>query len=93
MLGLPRIGRHDNFFELGGDSINSLQILARAHRTGIQLTPKQLFDNPTIASAAAVAAIGSVATEESLPDGADPSRIADVDLTEDDMQNLLEEIG
>jgi amino acid adenylation domain-containing protein len=93
VLGLSQIGRHDNFFELGGDSINSLQILARAHRTGIQLTPKQLFDNPTIASAAAIAAIGSVAAEESLPDGADPSRIADVELTEDDMQNLLEEIG
>lgn len=93
VLVLPRVGLHDNFFELGGDSINSLQILARAHQTGIQLTPKQLFDNPTIASAAAVAVIGSVATEESLPEGADPSRIADVELTDDDMQNLLEEIG
>ncbi len=93
VLGLPKVGRHDNFFELGGDSINSLQVLARAHQAGIQLTPKQLFDNPTIASAAAVAVIGSVATEESLPEGADPSRIADVELTDDDMQNLLEEIG
>ncbi|MDT3777026.1 amino acid adenylation domain-containing protein [Nitrospira sp. MA-1] len=92
VLGLARVGRHENFFELGGDSINSLQILSRAHRTGIQLTPKQLFDNPTIASAGAVAVVGSVASAESLPNAADPSRISDVELTEDDMQNLLEEI-
>ncbi len=55
VLGLPRVGRHDNFFELGGDSINSLQILARAHQRGMKLTPKQLFDHPTVAAAAAVA--------------------------------------
>jgi len=93
VLGLPRVGRHDNFFELGGDSINSLQILARAHRAGVQLTPKQLFENPTIASAATVAVVGSTAAGASLQEGADPSRIADVELTDDEMQNLLEEIG
>ncbi|MGP0590924.1 phosphopantetheine-binding protein, partial [Nitrospira sp. T9] len=92
VLGLPRVGRHENFFALGGDSITSLQVLARAHRAGIQLTPKQLFDHPTVASAVAVAVVGSAAATESLPDAADPSRISDVELTDDDMQNLLEEI-
>jgi amino acid adenylation domain-containing protein len=93
VLGLPRVGRQDNFFELGGDSINSLQILARAHQEGIKLTPKQLFDHPTIASVAAVAVIGNIDQAESASDMADPSRIADVELTDDEMQNLLEEIG
>ncbi len=92
VLGLSRVGRHDNFFELGGDSITSLQILARAHRTGIQLTPKQLFDHPTIASAVAVAVVGSVPAAESFPRADDSCRISDVELTDDDMQNLLEEI-
>ena len=92
VLGLSRVGRHDNFFELGGDSINSLQILAWAHRAGIQLTPKQLFDHPTIAAAATVALVGSVTAAESVQEVADPSRIADVELTDDDMQNLLAEI-
>lgn len=93
VLGLAQVGRHDNFFEQGGDSINSLQILARAHREGITLTPKQLFDNPTIASAAAVSVIGVADDGEAPAAEADPTRIADVELTDDDMENLLKEIG
>ncbi|WP_447971454.1 amino acid adenylation domain-containing protein [Nitrospira sp. M1] len=47
------IGIHDNFFELGGDSILTLQVIARAHRQGLKLTPKQLFEWPTVAQLAA----------------------------------------
>ncbi|BCA53910.1 hypothetical protein W02_10500 [Nitrospira sp. KM1] len=91
VLGLVQVGRHDNFFELGGDSINSLQILARAHRDGIQLTPKQLFEQPTIASAAAVAVL---AAPTAMPvSDRPPSGIADVELSDDEMENLLNEIG
>jgi amino acid adenylation domain-containing protein/non-ribosomal peptide synthase protein (TIGR01720 family) len=57
VLRRDRIGRHDNFFELGGDSILSLQIIARAHRSGLKLTPKQLFERPTIAGLAEVAVV------------------------------------
>jgi len=42
-------GIYDNFFELGGDSILSIQIIARANQAGWQVTPKQLFENPTVA--------------------------------------------
>ena len=45
----------DNFFALGGDSILSLQVIAKAKRAGFKLLPKQVFDNPTIESLAAVA--------------------------------------
>lgn len=93
VLGLARVGRHDNFFEQGGDSINSLQILARAHREGITLTPKQLFDHPTVALAAAVAVIGAAEEGAAMAEEPDSSRIADVELTDDDMENLLKEIG
>ncbi|WP_176048875.1 non-ribosomal peptide synthetase [Paraburkholderia kururiensis] len=49
------IGVSDNFFEIGGDSILSLQIIAKARRAGLKLTPKQMFDYATIEAAARVA--------------------------------------
>jgi len=39
VLGLERVGVEENFFELGGDSILSIQMVARAHRAGLRLTP------------------------------------------------------
>ncbi|ODC03828.1 non-ribosomal peptide synthetase [Terasakiispira papahanaumokuakeensis] len=59
LLKQPQVGRHDNFFSLGGDSIVSLQVIARARKQGIQLTPKQLFEHQTIAELAAVAQLKS----------------------------------
>ncbi|WP_459206817.1 amino acid adenylation domain-containing protein [Pseudomonas sp. MLB6B] len=55
VLKLERVGSTDNFFELGGDSILSLQIIARAKRRGLRITPKQLFEKQTIAQLAPVA--------------------------------------
>jgi amino acid adenylation domain-containing protein/non-ribosomal peptide synthase protein (TIGR01720 family) len=55
VLKLERVGSTDNFFELGGDSILSLQIIARAKRQGIRLTPKQLFEKQTVGQLAQVA--------------------------------------
>ncbi|NIF29268.1 amino acid adenylation domain-containing protein, partial [Pantoea sp. Tr-811] len=55
VLKLERVGSSDNFFELGGDSILSLQIIARAKRQGIKITPKQLFEQQTVAQLALVA--------------------------------------
>jgi amino acid adenylation domain-containing protein/non-ribosomal peptide synthase protein (TIGR01720 family) len=39
----------DNFFELGGDSILAMQLVSRINQAGWHLTPKQLFQFPTIA--------------------------------------------
>ncbi len=55
MLGLSAVGIHDNFFEIGGDSILSIQVIARAHAAGLDLTPREIFDNQTIATLASVA--------------------------------------
>ncbi|TFY88820.1 amino acid adenylation domain-containing protein [Pseudomonas kairouanensis] len=55
VLKLERVGTSDNFFELGGDSILSLQIIARAKRQGIKITPKQLFEKQTVGLLAQVA--------------------------------------
>src|SRR5262249_33464040 len=42
-LGVERVGVADNFFELGGDSILSIQVIAKARRAGIRVTPRQFF--------------------------------------------------
>ena len=57
VLQVERVGVHDNFFALGGDSIRTLQVIARANRQGVKLTPKQLFEHQTVAAAAAVAQV------------------------------------
>ncbi|NJN68208.1 MAG: SDR family NAD(P)-dependent oxidoreductase, partial [Chloroflexaceae bacterium] len=55
LLGIAPVGIHDNFFELGGDSLISIQVIARAREAGLEFSPKQVFEYPTIASLAAVA--------------------------------------
>ncbi len=54
VLEIQQVGIHDNFFELGGDSILGIQIVARASQLGLHLTPKQLFQQQTIAELATV---------------------------------------
>jgi amino acid adenylation domain-containing protein/non-ribosomal peptide synthase protein (TIGR01720 family) len=51
----PQIGLEENFFSIGGDSILSLQMIARAHQSGIRITPRQMFQNPTVRLLAMVA--------------------------------------
>ncbi|HSN87035.1 MAG TPA: condensation domain-containing protein, partial [Thermoanaerobaculia bacterium] len=52
VLALDRVGVEDSFFELGGDSVIALQVIARAQRAGLPLTPNDLFSNPTIGALA-----------------------------------------
>jgi len=67
VLGRDRVSIYDNFFELGGDSILSIQIVARANQAGLQLTPKQLFESPTVAGLAAVAGTAPTIQAEQEP--------------------------
>ncbi|MDP9360622.1 MAG: SDR family NAD(P)-dependent oxidoreductase, partial [Acidobacteriota bacterium] len=67
LLGLDRVGIHDNFLELGGDSVLSLQLIARAGQEGLNLTPRQIFEKPTIAELAAVTSSGETARAEQGP--------------------------
>ncbi len=67
VLGRPRVGIHDNFFEIGGDSILAIQVVARAAERGVRLTPFDVFSRPTVASLAAVAAVGPVVDAEQGP--------------------------
>ncbi|MEU9144177.1 amino acid adenylation domain-containing protein [Streptomyces sp. NPDC048349] len=54
VLGAPRVGVHDNFFDLGGNSILAILVVSRTHKAlGIQVSPRLLFDAPTVAELAA----------------------------------------
>jgi amino acid adenylation domain-containing protein/non-ribosomal peptide synthase protein (TIGR01720 family) len=73
VLGIERVGVHDDFFELGGDSIVSIQVTARARQRGLQLTSRQIFDQPTIAELALTAGMTpAVITEQGLVTGPAP---------------------
>jgi len=61
VLRLERVSIHDNFFDLGGDSILSILVVAQARQAGITLTPKLLFDRPTIAELATITPAARVA--------------------------------
>lgn len=54
VLDVEQVGIHDNFFELGGDSIFTVQVAIRSNQIGLQVTPRQLFQNQTIAQLATV---------------------------------------
>jgi amino acid adenylation domain-containing protein/non-ribosomal peptide synthase protein (TIGR01720 family) len=64
LLKLERVGLRDNFFHLGGDSILSIQVVARARQSGLLLTPRQIFEHPTIAALASVGETISKTTDE-----------------------------
>ncbi|MET0396637.1 MAG: non-ribosomal peptide synthase/polyketide synthase [Longimicrobiaceae bacterium] len=64
VLRVERVGVHDNFFESGGDSILAIQVVARAARAGVRVTPRQLFQHQTVAALAAVAGTAAAAAAE-----------------------------
>nr|WP_286946479.1 non-ribosomal peptide synthetase [Pseudomonas sp. UBA6718] len=67
VLGVERVGRQDHFFELGGDSIVALQVVSRARQQGLGLTPKDLFQQQTLAQLAGVARLVAAPLAEQGP--------------------------
>ncbi|SDI91124.1 Phosphopantetheine attachment site, partial [Paraburkholderia phenazinium] len=63
------IGVTDNFFVIGGDSILSLQIVSRARDAGLHVTPRTVFEAPTVQQLARAArpVSASPAAAEPLP--------------------------
>ncbi|MDR7010079.1 amino acid adenylation domain-containing protein, partial [Paraburkholderia strydomiana] len=70
VLGRDDLGVTDNFFEAGGDSIQSLQIIARAREAGWRLTPRQVFEHPTVAGLAQRAQRLDAGAVQEFDDGA-----------------------
>ncbi|MFI6685879.1 amino acid adenylation domain-containing protein [Streptomyces sp. NPDC050485] len=53
LLGVERVGVHDNFFEAGGDSLLAVRLASRINAAfGTDISPRTLFDRPTIAGTA-----------------------------------------
>src|SRR5205823_10343324 len=55
VLGVAGVGIEDNFFALGGDSIVSIQLVSRARKAGLLITPRAVFQHQTVAGLASVA--------------------------------------
>jgi acyl-coenzyme A synthetase/AMP-(fatty) acid ligase/aryl carrier-like protein len=53
-LETDHVGVNDDFFDLGGDSILQLLVVARAKEQGLEITPRDLFEHPTVAELAGV---------------------------------------
>lgn len=75
VLKVNRVGVNDNFFELGGDSILSIHLIAQARKAGLQVTPRQLFENPTVAALAAVAGAQASTAPQPVAVAVDPADI------------------
>ncbi|MFJ5044429.1 amino acid adenylation domain-containing protein [Streptomyces sp. NPDC088719] len=54
VLALPSVGAQDSFFALGGDSILSMQLVARARAAGLRITPREVFEQPSVRALAAL---------------------------------------
>jgi amino acid adenylation domain-containing protein/non-ribosomal peptide synthase protein (TIGR01720 family) len=72
VLRLDRVGVEDSFFELGGDSLLAIQVVSRARRAGVEVSPRQLFEYQTVAELASVARVvhGAEPADEGRPEGA-----------------------
>jgi len=71
------IGIDDNFFALGGDSLLAMQIVSRAARAGMALTPRLLFTAQTIAELAdAVGRVAAGASDEQHLPQLGPARVS-----------------
>ena len=55
VLGIDSVSVTDSFFNLGGDSILSIRAVSSLRREGFRITPKQLFESPTIRELAKIA--------------------------------------
>ncbi|MDZ7887036.1 MAG: non-ribosomal peptide synthase/polyketide synthase [Mycobacterium sp.] len=70
ILGTP-VGIDDDFFTMGGDSIVAIQLVNRARRQGLRITPQQVFTARTpaaLAEAAGTPAPHSEANDDPGPD-------------------------
>ncbi|MHA3735612.1 non-ribosomal peptide synthase/polyketide synthase [Pseudomonas sp. Eth.TT006] len=66
VLGVEQVGRHDNFFELGGHSLLAVRLVNQLQRAGLKLSLAELFQHPSVESAAALLSQGEASGQ---PDG------------------------
>jgi amino acid adenylation domain-containing protein len=78
VLGVERVDIDGNFFTLGGDSIDSIQLVARATAAGLRVTPADVVRYPSIRQLAArVTAVAEPSGVASARPSSLPSEIRD----------------
>ena len=92
MLGLDRVGIDDNFFERGGDSIVSIQLVSRARRAGLSITPRMVFQHQTVEALAAAAGVVAEPAASALSE-AERARLAVGVLPATPIMHWLKERG
>ena len=92
ILSLDQVGVHDNFFDLGGHSLAAIRVVSRVIQTfRVDLSPKALFDSPTVADMAVVieANPAKLASQEALD-----RMLSEVEaMTNEEAQRLLTEVS
>ncbi|MCW2929347.1 MAG: non-ribosomal peptide synthetase [Actinomycetia bacterium] len=76
VLGRPNVGRQSSFFALGGDSILSILLVSRARRDGLVITPRDVFEHPTVAGLAEAAQRAASGPGAAAPGSAGASGLA-----------------
>jgi amino acid adenylation domain-containing protein len=69
VLSLDQVGVHDNFLDLGGHSLAAMRVISQVIQTfRVDLSPKALFDSPTVAEMAVVieANLTTLASQDEL---------------------------
>jgi aryl carrier-like protein len=89
VLRLDRVGIHDNFFTLGGDSILVIQAATRSRKRGVGFTPRQLFQNQTVAELAAVADAADLETSVVTAS----TEFSEAGLSQEELDDLLAELS
>lgn len=87
LLSLESVGVDESFFHLGGDSILGIQLVSRARKAGLLLTPRDLFQHPTPSALASIA--GQAEPLSEIPAGADSGDVIETPA----MRWLLERGG
>ncbi|GDY58189.1 hypothetical protein SVIO_088120 [Streptomyces violaceusniger] len=82
VLGVPEPGVEEGFFALGGDSILSMQLVSRARREGLVLTPRQVFQHQTPAALARLTSPPGAPAATGAPAAATPPLLS---LTTEDV--------
>lgn len=71
-LGVGAIGVNDDFFEIGGDSLIAIGVAMSATNRGLDLTPQDLYEHPSVTALASALAARYAATGlADLPVGED----------------------
>ena len=96
-LDASNVSIDDGFFDLGGDSIAAIRMRLASRRIGIEMTMKDIFDQPTIAKLASVASpTGTVAQDvdtfeliaNDSPEDVKRSAAAQCGISESDIEDI-----